>query len=448
MKKLLGINLFGLLLLLSSCGVFGDTFELVDEAYINVTIGQTYEDPGFSAKSGLKDLSEYVTVTNNIDETQPGDYTITYHLVYDDTDETLIRNVYYRNEMCERIFVEEDGVYDVTNLTRCTIQFTEYLDTFFSLQYYYEDDVYHNKTNTIKSEIESILSEYHQLSDKYNTYEGITNIKTINDMPTALHHIDERLFDMIEFSLLNQPEVNNEFNIALGPVINIWHDYRDNCIINEMCDIPDQEELNNAGSNIDPNDITINSFNHTISMQEGMSLDLGGVSKGYITGVITDYLNTLNLDGYLINNGNSNISVGGNHPTRDNGLYMIAIEDPTTVSGLQSNYYATIYIGDDEHIITSGDSQKYYTVNDTRYHHLISNETFYPVTYSHSVTLVTNDPALGDIYSTALYLMPIDEALEFVNNHENLEAVWYNLDGSLTFSEYFERDYLNEILID
>ena len=42
-----------------------------------------------------------------------------------------------------------------------------------------------------------------------------------------------------------------------------------------------------------------------------------------------------------------------------------------------------------------------------------------------SVTVITKSSTLADIYSTYLYLLPVEEGLKIVNNDSNIEAIWY-----------------------
>ena len=50
--------------------------------------------------------------------------------------------------------------------------------------------------------IKNRLEEYHQLYDIYNDYEGISNIKTINDNAgIAPVRVDVRIIELLEFSL-------------------------------------------------------------------------------------------------------------------------------------------------------------------------------------------------------------------------------------------------------
>ena len=174
-----------------------------------------------------------------------------------------------------------------------------------------------------------------------------------------------------------------------------------------------------------------------------MSLDFGGVSKGYISGKLMEYLDALDLDGYLLNNGTSNISIGGTHPTRDNSKFLLAITNPTDPLN-PSAYYATVYLGDGDQLVTSGDYQQFYKVGETLYHHIIHNDTLMPERNSRSVSIIYDDPGVADLYSTAIFLMTITEGIEFVDNIEGLEAIWYGMDNVIYFSENFEDYYLNQ----
>ncbi|MEC9485570.1 MAG: FAD:protein FMN transferase [Candidatus Izemoplasma sp.] len=445
MKKIiLLISVITLSLVLTGCQENDVTFDLIGETYNNLSVSVPYSEQGFIAKSEGKDISQYVTIDNTVDQTAAGDYEVTYTLNYEGITKTLTRYVYYRDYGCQKYLYENsDKEVVVTNLTRCGIQFTEYLDTYITLQFYYEDDTYHDQASYIFDNVENILKDYHKLSDKYHVYDGYTNVKTINNNPTAVHTIDEKLFNMIQFTLDHQDDVDNLFNIALGPVLNVWHNYRDDCQIDNDCLVPPMSELEAADNYTNPEDIILNETNLTIQMGPSMSLDLGGVSKGIISGVLTDYLDALDLYGYLLNNGESNISIGGEHPSRDNGKFILAITDPT-FSGAYP-YYATIYLSDGDQLVTSGDYQKYYMVDGERYHHIINPNTLMPESYSRSVSIVTSDPGLADLYSTAIFTMPISEGQTFVNNIDNLEAIWYGNDGTIHFSENFEEMYLIEL---
>ncbi len=437
MKKFVLITLLlTITLVLTACGNEDTLFELIGDDAINLTVDSDYTEMGFIARSDSNDITEYVTINNQVDVYIPGDYTVTYTLEYQNQTQTLERTVYVRDVGC--------GVIIGTNITQCDVNWSAYLHTYVKLRIYYEDDEFNGEIAEIFDHVEGILAEYNNLSDKYALYDGYTNVKTINDDPTTIHTIDSKLFDLIKFTIDHQAEVDNRFNLALGPVLKIWHDYRESCNIDLFginCPIPEMADLQAADQYTDYTDIILNENDLTIQMAENMSIDLGGVSKGYISNIVVEYLDGLGLRGYLFNNGESNVSTGGLHPTRDNGEFLLAVTDPT----FELPYYATVYIGDGDQLVTSGDYQQNFVSDGTIYHHIINPTTLMPDHNCRSVSIITSDAALADLYSTAIFTMTIEEGITFVDGIEDLEAIWYGYDNEIYFSENFEELYLVSI---
>lgn len=439
MKRLTSIIVVVVLgMILVACKGNDATLDIIGEDVLSLEIGDDYEEKGYIAKDGFTDLSDYVTITNTIDTTQAGDYEVTYNLSYEDVTNSVTRTVYVREQGCE---VLED-----TTITQCSRYWSQYLHTTVKLSMYYDGDTYHNQMDTITTNVENILALYHELTTKYDAYTGITNVYAINEDPASTHVIDYRLFDLIQFSLEHQDDVDNLFNIALGPVLKLWHDAREACnaFTDPLCEVPDMIDLEAANIYTDPGNIVLDEENLTITMEENMSIDLGGVSKGYISGKIMEYLDALELSGYLLNNGTSNISIGGTHPTRENGKFSLAITDPTN----PFSYYAIVFLGQGDQLVTSGDYQQYFVADGELYHHIINPQSLMPERYSRSVSIATSDPALADLYSTAIFTMPIEDGLTFVNGIDGLEAIWYTLDNTVIMSDHFEEDYVYELYVD
>lgn len=435
MKKLFLIGTMLLLVFSLSACQKDITFELIGEEDLYLTRGERYVEYGFIARDNTGDLASYVTIDEDVDSSSSGDYQVIYTLDQDGAIETLIRNVYIREPSCQKIPGKD--------LTGCEVYWSNYLHTSVKLTLYYEGDEYHDLVSHIFDNVENILENYHELSTKYDDF-GINNVYAINQDPTGTHVLDQNLFDLIQFSLDHQEEVNNLFNIALGPVLIHWHDAREACngFSNPVCEVPALADLQAANEYTNPNDITLDAENLTITMKENMSIDLGGVSKGYISGKIIEYLESLNIS-YLLNNGTSNISIGGSHPTRENGKFLLAVTDPNN----PYDWYAEIYLSDGDQLVTSGDYQQYFIADNELYHHIINPNTLFPERYSRSVSIITSDPALADLYSTAIFTMSIEDGLTFVNNIDGLEAIWYTLDDTAVMSDHFEANYVSKLYI-
>ena len=235
---------------------------------------------------------------------------------------------------CEKVDLPDTCEKEGESYT-CQLNYLSYFDTSITIILYVDDKVTSSELDTIYNDIDGMLKLYHQIADKYHTYDGVVNIKTINDDETSTHLLSDELFQMIAYSIEEQTKLNNLYNIALGPVLELWHDYRDNCNIysdDPNCVLPLLTDLETQAQYTDPSKIELDENTKSITLEENMSLDLGGMTKGYVTKLVGDYLKSTNILGYIINNGSSNISTYGVHPTRENGIFLIGITDPTNVN--------------------------------------------------------------------------------------------------------------------
>ena len=134
-----------------------------------------------------------------------------------------------------------------------------------------------------------MLEEYHMLYDIYYEYTDINNIKTINkNAGVAPVVVDEKIIDLIEYSIDMYYETDGLFNVALGAVLSIWHDYREAAADARENGVepavPTMEELHAASLHCNITDIVIDRENSTAYLKDPeMSLDVGSVAKGYAT---------------------------------------------------------------------------------------------------------------------------------------------------------------------
>ena len=123
----------------------------------------------------------------------------------------------------------------------------------------------------------------------------------------------------------------------------------------------------------------------------------------------------------------------GNH--YNNEKYKIGIETPTVEGGVYE-----IIEGNNMAVTTSGSYARFYIYDNKIYHHIIDPNTLFPPNHMKSVTVITKDSALGDILSTTLFLMPIEEGKKFLeDNFKEVEAIWYSNNDQIYKTEGFEK---------
>ena len=82
-------------------------------------------------------------------------------------------------------------------------------------------------------------------------------------------------------------------------------------------------------------------------------------------------------------------------------------------------------------MVTSGDYQRYYTVDGKKYHHIINKDTLMPAEYFSSVTVMVEDSGIADALSTALFNMDYESGVALLNQFEDISVVWVTHDGEV-----------------
>lgn len=276
------------------------------------------------------------------------------------------------------------------------------------------------------------LLEYHQLYDIYNEYEGMNNLKTVNDHAgEAPVSVDRKIIDLLLFSKDLYTRTGGKVNIAMGSVLSLWHDARELGVqYPDEAALPDRDALERAAAHTDINSIQIDEEKDTVFFSDPeVRLDVGAIAKGYAVQQVCGSAPA----GLLI-------SVGGNvcatGPKPETGQpWVVGIQNPDA----PEEYLHTIYV-EDFSVVTSGDYQRYFTVDGVAYHHIIDPDTLFPADYWRSVTILCPDSGLADALSTALFTLPQQEGQALLDAF-GAQAMWVRPDGSILYSPGF-RDHI------
>ena len=281
------------------------------------------------------------------------------------------------------------------------------------------------------------FEELHKLFDIYNSYEGINNIKTINDNAGIKPvEVRQEIIDIILFSKEWNLKTGGRVNIALGPVLEIWHGKREEAKNNpEQASLPKMDLLKQAMLNTDINKVIVDTSKSTVFLQEaGMSLDVGAVAKGFATEIVAKEFINSGYTSFLISSG-GNIRAVGKPLDGVRAKWGIGIQDPDQDAKFSDDNTLDIVYVNDVSVVSSGDYQRFYVIDDKKIHHIIDPDTLMPANYFRAVTIMTEDSGLADFLSTTLFLLPYEKGLELVESMENVDALWVFADGSIKATE-------------
>ena len=337
-------------------------------------------------------------------------------------------------------FVVEQGAIQTADNTNAkyTANFLDVFDTSTDITVYANSDEEAEREFKI---IKEKFDHYNKLFDIYNDYEGINNLKTINDNAgISPVQVDSDIIEMLKFGKEMYELTDGKVNIAMGSVLSIWHDYREYGINNPGdANLPDLSELNAAKEHTDINDVIIDEKESSVYLKdEKMSLDVGSIAKGYAVQQVLQFCKEQGMENVLFSVG-GNIAAIGKKP--DGSNFKIAIQNPNLNS--QEPYVRTVEISDGQSVVSSGDYQRYYEVDGKKYCHIINPDTLFPSDEFAQVSVLASDSGLADGLSTALFNMSYEAGNALINSLENTEAMWVYHDGTIVYSKHFEESIVN-----
>ncbi len=318
-------------------------------------------------------------------------------------------------------------------LTRYRSSFLGVFDTLTTVIGYAESqDAFDEYMRVIRDK----LTFYHQIFNTYDAFEGVNNLKTVNEKAGIEPvEVDPEIIELLKQCIWANEVSDGNVNVAFGAVLKIWHDHREIGIHDpERASVPDKTTLEAANQHTDISQIEIDEERSTVFLKDPeMRLDVGSGSKGYATEQVAREVEAMGLKSAVISVG-GNIRAIGIRPDSETP-WRIGIQNPDKEQ--ESNIIELLSI-DNLSVVTSGVYERFYAVDGVRYHHIIDPETLFPEDTFDAVTIVTPSSALADALTTALFNMSLEDGMALIGSMENCEALW--LKGEERFmTEGFEK---------
>jgi Membrane-associated lipoprotein involved in thiamine biosynthesis len=230
--------------------------------------------------------------------------------------------------------------------------------------------------------------------------------------------VHPEVFKIIKSSLEYSKLSNGAFDISVGPIVELWG------IGTDKARVPSPEEIKAKLALVGYDKIKVNDADSSVMLaNKGMSIDLGGIAKGYACDEAYRILKSLDIKKAIINLGGSNVSVIGE---KDKGQpWKIGIQHPRKEN---NQGYLGIVKGTDTAISTSGDYERYFIKDGKRYHHIIDPSTGYPADsgiISDSIISKNSENSSmdADAISTVVFVLGPEKGMKFVESISGLDCV-------------------------
>jgi thiamine biosynthesis lipoprotein len=208
------------------------------------------------------------------------------------------------------------------------------------------------------------------------------------------------------------------FRLAIGPLMDLWGFGTDHAHIAAAEDLAAILPLTAQEK------IVFDPQAGTVFLQErGMSLDFGGIAKGYATDLAAEALRAHGIQHALIDAG-GNIYALGAKP--DGTPWRIGIRDPR-----QSGEILGVIEAVDQAVVSSGDYERFFIEDGVRYHHIMDPRDGKPARGAQQSTVIAPSSLDADILSTVTFILGRDKS-EAILKEKGLAGAFVAEDGEIS----------------
>lgn len=221
------------------------------------------------------------------------------------------------------------------------------------------------------------------------------------------------LSDAAEYSKIS----GGAFDITIYPVKQLWN------FSGDSSTIPQASALEAAVKRVDYTKMTIEG--NTVTLPDGMGLDLGAIAKGFTADKIADYLRGKGVTSAVIDLGGNVLTIGRKPDGSD---WRVGIQEPFGQSNID------VIEVSDQSVVTSGIYQRYFEKDSVIYHHLLSAADGMPCHSGlYSVTIIGNCSEECDALSTVCMLLGYEQSKAVLEKFPHVKAIFVTDEKELKY---------------
>jgi FAD:protein FMN transferase len=260
--------------------------------------------------------------------------------------------------------------------------------------------------------IDKAINEVRRIEDLLSTFKNSSQTNLINEHAGVEPVIvDQEVFDLIERSIRISSLTQGAFDITYGSIDkSLWN------FDQTMTSLPDAATAKQMVRLINYRNIQLDAANKTVFLKEkGMRIGFGGIGKGYAADRAKMVMRMAGINSGVVNAA-GDLTVWGKQPDGTN--WTIGIADPNQ----KHLPFGSLQITDVS-VATSGNYEKYVTIDGKKYSHTIDPKTGFPVHGIKSVTVICRNAELADAMATPIMVMGIKAGINLVNQINGLECI-------------------------
>lgn len=252
---------------------------------------------------------------------------------------------------------------------------------------------------SVETGIESILE---QVNQQMSTYRQDSELSRINQSAAGLWlSVSPELFEVIQCAHSISEQTDGAFDVTVGPLVNLWGFGPPETFDGAK---PSDEQIDRVRALVGYQSLEIKQDGRQLRKQfNDLYIDLSAIAKGYGVDAVASYLDSLNINDYLVEIGGE---VRGKGVSQRGDYWRVAVEKPVS----EQRMIQRVIDVTDFAVATSGDYRNYFEKDGVRYSHTIDPRTGRPISHSlASVSVLSEEAMVADAWATTLMVMGEEE---------------------------------------
>lgn len=269
------------------------------------------------------------------------------------------------------------------------------------------------------------------LEDAISVTQPDSDLSALNQAQGSPVQVSEETFPLLLAALSLCGDTGGALDITAYAAVRAWGfttgEYR----------VPDPQELAQLAAQIDYSAVQVEAVSRTVTLPDGMAMDLGAVAKGWAGAQLHAQLEQAGVTSAILSLG-GNIQTVGSKP--DGSPWRVGIQDPASDQGA---CLASVAVRDMA-VVTSGGYERYFQQDGVTYWHILDPDTAAPARSGvASATIVGPDGTTCDALSTALFVLGAQGAEQLWRDHPelNFDYVLVLEDGSIHITQGLENAF-------
>ncbi|WP_435276857.1 DUF2271 domain-containing protein [Psychrobium sp. nBUS_13] len=327
------------------------------------------------------------------------------------------------NVMFYRVFILLGALFlsHQTFATKTSAQANGVLGTSFDITLYGIDQTQSHAT------ISSLLSHINDLEDTLSTWRKDSELSQLNRLK-QLNGMSEHLVQVL--NLCHQWEIQSKqhFSCRMGKIHKQWQQ----AVAKQV--LPNRIAMRRLARDIIKTPTIDFNTQQTATIQSHVVYDVSALAKGYILDDAIKFIRTHSpkVTGIKLNIGGDIVFWGEKQP---NTQWNTAISQHNVMN---DNGQATTISISQGAIAHSGIGERDFKINRRQFSHILAPKEGWPIDTPHSVSVYAMNATTADATATMLSNMDIASAIDWVNEQQDLEALFQTADGQKYWSNNWQ----------